>query len=176
MQMWLAKPNRATQNRQSKGFTVPELLIALTIGTVMTVVALPMFLNTLNNMRLTDMVSNLSGTLSSTRYQSIMKNQDYSLVITTPANTYVVTNLSTGTASASIPLANGQTIVINGGAAATYTYTFCPNGTVYGNTGNCPGEAGFASVATPALSVTYKSRQVNLAVSSVGNVTTTIIK
>jgi prepilin-type N-terminal cleavage/methylation domain-containing protein len=160
-----------------RGFTVPELLITAVIGTVLTVVAIPMFYNALNNMRLSNMVSNLSGIVSSTRYQAIMKSQVYTLVITVPANTFVVTNFSTSTAGAATPLANGQTIKLNGGTAATYTFTLCPNGTVYGATsGLCPGQAGFASVAPPALSVTYGSRQVNIAVSTVGNVTTTTIQ
>ena len=107
-----------------------------------------------------------------------MKNQIYTLVITAPGNTYVVTNVSTSTAGAATPLANGQTVKINGGTGATYTYTFCPNGTVYGATsGLCPGSsASFSATATPGLQITYGSRQVNIAVSTVGNVTTTTIQ
>jgi prepilin-type N-terminal cleavage/methylation domain-containing protein len=156
---------------RQRGFTVPELLITALVGTVLTVVAVPMFYNALNSMRLSNMVSNLSGIISSTRYQAIMKNQVYTLEITAPANTYVVTNFTTTTAGAATPLANGQTVKINGGSGATYTFTFCPNGTVYGSGGGCPN-----ANAIPALQVTYGSRQVNIAVSTVGNVTTTTIQ
>ena len=168
-----AAPER---HRGQRGFTVPELLIALVIGTVMTAVAIPMFFKALNNARLSNAVSSISSVISSTRYSALMKSQTYTVVITAPANTYVVTNVSTSTAGAATPVANGQTIKINGGTATTYTYTFCPNGTTYGATsGLCPGQTSFTAVNPPALSLTYGSRQVNIAVSTVGNVTTTII-
>jgi Tfp pilus assembly protein FimT len=168
--------DRHRRTSRQCGFTVPELLITCLVGTVLTAVSIPMFYNALNSMRLSNMVSNLSGTISGTRYQAIMKNQVYTLVITVPANTYVVTNVTTSTAGAATPLANGQTIKLNGGTAATYTYYLCPNGTVYGASGGCPGQTGFASVAPTTLSVSYGSRQVNIAVSTVGNVTTTTIQ
>jgi prepilin-type N-terminal cleavage/methylation domain-containing protein len=166
-----------TKGRQQRGFTTPELLVALIVGTIMTVVAIPMFLTALNNARLSNAVSSISSIVSSTRYQALMKSQIYTVVLTVPANSWVVTNVSTSTAGAATPVSNGQTVRINGGTAATFTYTFCPNGTTYGATsGLCPGQAGFTSTNPPALSLTYGSRQVNLAVSTVGNVTTTIIK
>ena len=116
------------------------------------------------------MANGVSAAAGKTRYRAIMNSQIYTLAVSTPANTYVVTNLPTGVADLVVPLPS-TLIAINGGGNATYTFTFCPNGTVYGAGGVCPG----ANVP-PALAFTFKGRQVNINVSSAGNVTTTTIR
>ncbi|HEX9014082.1 MAG TPA: hypothetical protein VF813_11215 [Anaerolineaceae bacterium] len=110
----------------------------------------------------------ITGAIGNTRYRAIMKSQALTLALTTPANSYVVTDLTTGVADAAVPLPGG--VAINGGGAAIITLTFCPNGTVWGG-GACP----TGSSAPPALQITAQGRQINLSVSSVGNVTTTTI-
>jgi Tfp pilus assembly protein PilE len=155
--------------RRSSGFTVLELLLVVAVGIILAGVAIPMMSSAMNNMHVNSVVDAITGAVSKTRYQSIMTSQPYTLAITAPSNTYVVTNVTTGTASATVPLPN-QTVAINSGTAATYTFTFCPNGTVWGAGGGCPG-----IVLPPALSVSSQGRQVNLSISSVGNVTTTSI-
>lgn len=165
------KDARRRSRNRSSGFSLIELLIVVVVGTILTVVGIPMFNSAMANMRLSNMVSNLSGAISSTRYQAIMKNKVYTLAVSVPANTYTVTDFTDSVTGSAIPLANGQTVKINSGTTATYTFTLCPNGTVYGTGGGCPN-----ANAIPALSVTYGSRQINIAVSSVGNVTTTIIQ
>lgn len=154
----------------SGGFTILELLLVVAIGIILTAVAIPMINSALNNMHVNSMVDAITGAVSKTRYQSIMTSQPYTLAITTPSNTYVVTNVTTGTAAATVPLP-GQGVLINGGTAATYTLTLCPNGTVYGGAGGaCPGAS-----LPPALSISSQGRQINVSISSVGNVTTTSV-
>lgn len=157
------------RTHRANGFTVLELLLVITVGAILTAVAIPIMGTALNNAHVTSMVDAISGAVAKTRYQSIMTSQPYTLVVTAPANTYVVKNITTGVSSVAIPLPS-QTVKINTGTAATYTFTLCPNGTVYGAGGVCPGVA-----LPPALSISLQGRQVNMAVSSVGNVSTTIV-
>lgn len=119
-------------------------------------------------MRLNSAVSAMSSAITQTRYQSIMTSQSYSLVINSVGNTYVITNLSTGVAGSAIPF-TPSAVAVNGGAG-TSTFLFCPNGTVWGAGATCPGAG-----APPAITAVFEGRQINLNVSSVGNVTTTQI-
>jgi prepilin-type N-terminal cleavage/methylation domain-containing protein len=157
---------------RANGFTLLELLLVIAVGMILTAVAIPVIGTTMNNMRMNSVVNAISSAVSKTRYESIMVSQPYTLVLTAPANTYVVTNTSTAFASPVTPLPS-QLVQINGGAAATYTFTFCPNGTVYGAGAVCNPPAG---AAPPAISVTSQGRQINVTVSGVGNVTTTTIQ
>ncbi|MBZ5501512.1 MAG: prepilin-type N-terminal cleavage/methylation domain-containing protein [Acidobacteriia bacterium] len=153
-----------------KGFSIVELLIVLVVGMILTAIAIPMFNRAMINMRLNSTVSGITGAISKARYRAIYNSQVYTLAITTPANTYVVTNANANTADPPVPLPS-QAVVLNGGGNATYTFTLCPNGMVYGAGGVCPGNN-----TAPALAVAYQGRQINVTVSSVGNATTTIIK
>lgn len=153
----------------SRGYTLPELLIAIIVGTILTAMAIPVMNSANSSMRLNSTVSAITAAISQTHYRSIMNSQVYTFVLATPNNTYVVTNVTTNAADASVPLPN-QPVVLNGGANATYTFTFCPNGTVYGAGGTCP-----ANNSPPALTATYGGKQTNLNISTVGNVIATII-
>ncbi|MGH9717464.1 MAG: pilus assembly FimT family protein [Candidatus Acidiferrales bacterium] len=157
---------------KSRGFTLLELLFVIAVGTILTAVAIPIMNTALNNMHVNSVVDAITGAVSKTRYQSIMTSQPYTMTITAPANTYVATNVGTGVATTTVPIPlPSQTVQINSGTTATYTYTFCPNGTVYGAGGVCPG-AGLP----PVLTVSLQGRQVNINVSSVGNVSTTLVQ
>jgi len=156
------------------GFSIVELLIVVLVGGILTAMAIPKFQSTMASMQLNSTVSTISAAVSQTRYSAIMNSQIYTLDFTVAPNvytTYVVTNITTNTVnpSASLP---SKTILINGGTAATYSYTFCPNGIVYGAGGICTGNGN----APPALSATYGGRQENINVSTVGNVQTTRIQ
>jgi len=150
------------------GFTLIELVAALAIGTVLTAVAIPVFSRAMANMKINSAVSDFSGAIASSRYRAIKDNQVYTFVLTVPPNTYVLTNSGTGAAGTPIPMPSS--VSINGGTSATYTYTLCPNGMVYG-AGGCNANANLP----PALSFVYQGRQINVAISEVGNVKTTII-
>lgn len=156
--------------RSSRGFTIPELLVGLMIATLVTACALPVYTTAMANMRMNSMITALTRAVSNARYQSVMNSQIYTLTITAPANSYVVKNISTGVSVASVPLPTTM-IAINGGTSSTYTYTLCPNGTVYGAGGGCPN-----GNAPPGLALTYHSNETDLSISGVGNVTSKVIK
>lgn len=162
------RPSEQRLLRRESGFTMPELLVGVFVAVIITAMAVPIYQNTLMNWRMNSMASAITGAISSTRYQALSKSQTYTLAITAPANTYVVTNVSTGTAATAVPLPSNQ-ILVNGGTG-TSTFTLCPNGVVYGAGGSCA----TGSPNPPAISVSYNTRKINISVSSVGNVSTTI--
>jgi prepilin-type N-terminal cleavage/methylation domain-containing protein len=159
-----------TAKRRSRraGFTLIEMVIVVAAGVILTAIAIPVITTAMVNMRINSAVSQFSGAIASARYQAIKDSQPYTLVLTAPANTYLVTNTSTGRLSINTPapVPMSTYVSIDGGTAGTYTYTLCPNGIVYG-AGGCP-----SANAPPALLFTYQSRQINVSVSGVGNVTT----
>ncbi len=144
--------------------------MVLLASSILAAIAIPTYQTMKSEMQMNSMANAIAGAVSQTRYAAIMNSEIYTLVITTPANTYVATNIGTGVASSAVPLP-GSSILLNGGASATYTFTLCPNGTVYGAGGVCPGTNN-----PPAISATYQGRQTNVSVSGVGNVTTTTIQ
>jgi prepilin-type N-terminal cleavage/methylation domain-containing protein len=154
-----------------RGFSMLEVLMVLLISGILVGISIPVFKYALSDTNMTSTISGFSAAISQTRYASIMNSQIYTLALTVPADTYVVKNVSSGVSNPALPLVS-QAVVINGGGAATYTFTLCPNGTVYGAGAVCgaPGNA-----APPALTATSNGRQVNINVSTVGNVTTTIV-
>jgi prepilin-type N-terminal cleavage/methylation domain-containing protein len=151
-----------------RGFTIVELMIVVLVGLVLTAISVPLFKTAMMNMQLNSTASAITGAISQTRYAAIMNAQVYTLVITVPGNTYVVSNVTAGTANSAVPLP-GTAIAINGGTAATYTFTMCPNGSVYGAGGTCVS----ATTTPPAISVSNSGAQINISVSGVGYVSTT---
>lgn len=158
-----------TQNK-FHGFSLPELLVGLLVAATLTAIAVPIVTSAMANMRMNSTVSAIAAGISQTRQRAIMNSQAYTFALTTPGNVYAVTNVATNNSDPLVPLPS-QAIVINGGANATYTFTLCPNGTVYGAGGACPSSNG-----TPTLTAAYQGRQTQINVSSVGNVTTTKIQ
>lgn len=154
----------------SAGFTIAELLIAMAVAAILAAMSVPIVNSTMSRMRMNSAVSAISSSISKARYQAIRNSDIYTLAISVPQNTYVVTDVSTNVASTAVPLPN--TVSINGGQAAVFTYTLCPNGTVYGAGATCTNNVN----APPALAVTYSQLQTNINVSTVGNVTTTVIR
>ncbi len=159
----------SADTRPTAGFTLPELLIGMAVAAILTAMSVPVVSSTMSRMRMNSAVSAISGAVSKARYQAIRNSDVYTLAITVPQNTYVVTDVTANVVSPAVPLPN--TVTINGGNAAVFTYTLCANGTVYGAGGTCTGNLN----VPPALAVTYGQLQTNIAVSTVGNVTTTVI-
>ncbi|MGH9739154.1 MAG: pilus assembly FimT family protein [Candidatus Acidiferrales bacterium] len=157
-----------TPSQPSAGFTLLEMLLVVLVGMVMTAIAIPVLSRAMANMRINSAVSQFSGAIQSTRFRAIKDSQPYTFVLTTPANTYVVSN-TVNPAPTTVPLPSY--ITITGGSGSPFTYTLCPNGIVYGAGGCSPNPN-----QPPALSFTYQGRQINVAVSDVGNVTTTTIQ
>lgn len=153
------------------GFTLLEMVIVVAIGVVLTAVAIPVISSTWRNMRINAAVSQFSGAIVRARYRAIKDSQPYTFVLTTPANTYVEKNTVTLTADAAVPLSSY--VAITGTGGSPFTYTLCPNGIIYGAGGTCsPSPA----TTPPSLTFTYQGRQITVAVSRVGNVTTTIVQ
>jgi len=154
---------------KTAGLSLPELMIGMAVAAILTAMSVPVVNSTMSRMRMNSAVSSISTAISKARYQSIRNSDIYTLAINVPQNTYVVTDVSTNVANTAVPLPN--TVAINGGNSAVFTYTLCPNGTVYGAGGTCTNNTN----APPALTVTYSQLQTNIAVSTVGNVSTTVI-
>lgn len=153
----------------SRGFSLLEILVVVLAGTILSAMAIPVVNASMTTMRLSSTASAMSSAVSNTRYRAIKDSQIYTLVLTTPANTYVVTDTGTGTSDPLAPLPY-PAIALNGAASTTYTFTLCPNGTVYGAGGTCPGNS-----SPPAIAATYQGREIDINVSTAGNVTTTTI-
>ncbi|HVJ05365.1 MAG TPA: hypothetical protein VM578_06820 [Candidatus Saccharimonadales bacterium] len=132
--------------------------------------AVPVVNSAMATMRMNSMVSSIAAGISQTRQRAIMDSQAYTFVLTTPDNIYVTTDKPGN------PVPLNRAFAINGGANATYTFTLCPNGTVYG-AGGCPSNNTPPALnnAPPALTVTYQGKQTNINVSSVGNVKATTV-
>ena len=143
--------------------------MVMTVGMILAAMAVPAVNSGMARMQVNSTANSMSAAISNTRYRAIKDSQVYTVGLTTPANTYVVTNVATGGADSAVPLPNPG-ISVNGGSNSTYTFTLCPNGTVYGAGGACPG-----TNATPALAFTYEGKEVDISVSSAGNVTSTTI-
>jgi prepilin-type N-terminal cleavage/methylation domain-containing protein len=152
-----------------KGFTVAELLIAMVVGVILTAMSVPVLSSTMSRMKMNSATSSISSAITKSRYRSIRNSDIFTLAITAPQNTFVLTDATTNVADAAVPLP--KDVAINGGKSAVYTYTLCPNGTVYGAGGACINNVN----PPPALVLTYSTRQTNITVSTVGNVTAKVI-
>ena len=164
----LRAPQSARPRDVSSGFTLIEMVLVVMTGLVLTAIAIPIINSALASMDVKSMGSAISAGVSNARYQAIQNSQIYTLVVTTPANTYVIKNVATGVSGPTVPLPR-PAVTINGGTSATFTFTFCPNGMTYGAGGTCP-----SGNTPPVLTATYQGRTMTINVSSVGNVTTTM--
>jgi prepilin-type N-terminal cleavage/methylation domain-containing protein len=164
--------NSSFQQR-SRGFTMLETAMVILILGVLVAITLPFYNGSRSDSQMNSTVGSISAVLTQTRYAAIMNSQVYTVVFTAPANTYVVTNVATSTSQSAVPLPY-TTVLINTGTAATYTFTFCPNGIAYGAvSGLCPPST---VVTPPVLTLSNLTRKVQLNVSSVGNVTPTSLQ
>ena len=149
-----------------------EVMIVMLILAVLTAITLPFYNGSRADSQMNATVSAISSIVTQTRYAAIMNSQIYTLALTAPANTFVVTNISTATAQTAVPLPYTSSVQVNTGTAATYTYTFCPNGITYGAGGICVGNTN----TPPVLTLSNLTRKVQLNISSVGNVTPTSLQ
>lgn len=161
--------NLSLLEAKAPGFSLIELLIAMAIGAVLLAMSVPVIGGTMSRMKMNSATSSISGAVTKARYRAIRNSDTYTLALSAPKNTYVVTDVVTNVADAPVPLPS--TVAINGGTTAVYTYTFCPNGTVYGAGGSCTNNLNLP----PALVITYATRQTNISVSTVGNVSAKVI-
>ena len=65
---------RAAMWRQSRGFTLVELMITLAVAAVLTVIAVPSFRNMINSNRLTTAANEMVGALNLARMEAVKRN------------------------------------------------------------------------------------------------------
>ena len=90
-------PGRAQFGKISRGFSLVELIIVVTIIIVVAALALPILLNTVANIRLRAAAGELSGLMQEARILAAKKNTVYDIKFTTVAGiqaAYVDTNLN----------------------------------------------------------------------------------
>jgi len=126
------------KQNSSSGFTLVELLLVAAVGTIMTVIAIPHFMNSINGYRLSAAVSAATGAISSARFQAIMHGCPYQLIFTSSTMSYQLYNELPATLGAScassfsavgssVPMPSAGPITMSG---TSFTFTFNSNGTV----------------------------------------------
>jgi prepilin-type N-terminal cleavage/methylation domain-containing protein len=156
-----SRKSTARVPQRSRGFTMIEILMVLTIGIILAAMAVPMVGSVLSNYRLGGAVSSATWAVQSTRYQALMAGYPYQVVFSSSAGTYQIQNLPTGAVS----FANVGTAVPLSGSAVTLnqdtTLKFLPNGSVAATTGSL------------TFSLTFKNSTETITVSTYGNVKVT---
>ena len=66
------KRTRGDLRGNSKGFSLAEMLIVLTVGTILTIMAVPSINAGLRNYRIDGAISSITWAIHSTRYQALM--------------------------------------------------------------------------------------------------------
>ncbi|MGO8814259.1 MAG: hypothetical protein ACLQVG_06260 [Terriglobia bacterium] len=113
------------------GLTLLELLMVITVGSVLTILAVPVTVNGVRSYQLTAAVSSATGAIQSTRYLAIMHGYPYQITFTPSTNSYQVLNEAPPATSFSnvlsaVPISGPDTVVIS----RTITMQFSANGTV----------------------------------------------
>jgi prepilin-type N-terminal cleavage/methylation domain-containing protein len=118
--------------KQSCGYTLPELIFALLVGTILTAMAVPQISSTLNWYRLQGAIANATWAIQSTRYQALVAGVQYQVVFNATANTFQIQNSADGGvtfantgSNGAVPL-SGLPVVLN----QNTTLLFKPNGFV----------------------------------------------
>ena len=149
----------------SRGLTLVELLFVLLIGTILTVIALPLITNVMGTYRLRAAVSSVAGAIQTTRYQAISSGCRYQLVLKKAASTFQVQSAPDpnnptvfANVGGTVPLASSSIPVVLG---ADTTLQFRPSGVVA------------ATVGAQTLTLTYQGKTETITVSSYGTIKVT---
>jgi prepilin-type N-terminal cleavage/methylation domain-containing protein len=128
------KRTRGDLRGNSKGFSLAEMLIVLTVGTILTIMAVPSINAGLRNYRIDGAISSITWAIHSTRYQALMNGYPYQVVFASANNAYQIQNLPSGTTYAnvgtSVPFSSYPVVL-----SADTTLNFKPNGYVQATTG-----------------------------------------
>jgi len=122
---------RDVRRWSAAGVTLLDTIMAVAVGSLMTVIAIPMTLNSMKGMRLTSAVSAATGAIQSTRYLAIMNGNSYQVTFTPSTYSYQVLYWNAGAGAFSnlnsaIPIAGPDQVTIS----RSITLQFSPNGTV----------------------------------------------
>ena len=158
--------------RAARGFTLLELMVVIGIAGILAAMAVPMIFNTLRIYRMRSAVSNITGLISSARYQAIFHGCKTQIVFTASSYTYQISSEQPAyggqtclTAYAPVtpvlPIM-GQGITIN----QTVTFTFSPGGNVASTPAMSPM---VMTLAYPGFTSTVPGEQIT--VSNYGNIT-----
>lgn len=135
-----------------------EIVLAMTVGSILTAMAIPQVKSQLYNYRLNSAVAMAKWAIQSTRFQALMQGYRYQVVFTAATQSYQIQNLPSGVTYAnvggSVPLA-GWPMTVN----QDTTINFQPNGMVT------------ATVGTNSFTITYQGTTKTITVSNYGNVT-----
>jgi prepilin-type N-terminal cleavage/methylation domain-containing protein len=144
----------------SKGFTLLEMLLVVTVIGVLAGISVPIFQSTSSSYQMSSAVLSVTGAIQATRYQAIMHGYPYALAIDPSSQTYQIQNELPGTSTftgvgSPIPWSVNKGIVLS---TAT-TLQFSPGGTVTIASGSM------------TLSLSNATTTETITVSEVGNVT-----
>jgi prepilin-type N-terminal cleavage/methylation domain-containing protein len=161
----LEEPPVISLPTKSKGFTLIEMLIVVTIVSTLSTIAIPQLMTAVKSYRLASAVAAATGAIQSTRYLAIMHGYPYQLTFNANSGTYQVASEPPG-ATTFVPVPPGTPTPIAGNKEESINQTtvmqFNSNGTM---TSGPAGNAAF----TISNGVTTKQ----ITVSGVGYVSVT---
>ena len=119
--------------RKSKGFSLLETLITVTIVSTLTTMTVPQLMNAMKSYRLASAVAAASGAIQSTHFLAIMRGYPYQLTFDANSGTYQVASKPPG-ATGFVPVPPGSPTPIAGSHEETINQTtvmqFNSNGTM----------------------------------------------
>jgi prepilin-type N-terminal cleavage/methylation domain-containing protein len=152
------KRERSKRFVNARGFSMVELLLVVTVGVILTGIAIPQVKTQMNNYRLNSAVAMAKWAIQSTRFQALMKGYPYQVAFSAANTNYQVQNLPAGTTylnvGSVVPLASWPMTVNQ-----DTTINFKPNGMVT------------TTVGTNVFTITYQGTTRTITVSNYGNVT-----
>ena len=149
-------------SRGTRGFTLIEILLAVLIGSILTVIAIPQVKTAVNRYRLQSAVTTATWAIQSTRYQALMEGYPYQVVLSSSANTYQIQNLPSGSTYSNV----GSAVPLSGSSitlSASTTLQFKPNGYVS------------ATVGALSFNISYQGLCQKVTVSNYANITLSTI-
>jgi prepilin-type N-terminal cleavage/methylation domain-containing protein len=153
---------RSTRTRAIAGFSMLELIMVLSVGSILTVIAIPQVRFGVYRYRLQGAVASAVWAIQSTRYQALMKGYAYQVVFNKDANNYQIQsapdNVNFSNVGSTVPLSANPTVL-----SANTTLRCRPNGLVT----NQVGQLNFT--------VTYQGMCQKVSVSNYANITLSVI-
>jgi prepilin-type N-terminal cleavage/methylation domain-containing protein len=162
MEQYMDVMKRSKRMRAMAGFSMLELIMVLSIGSILTVMAVPQVKSGVYRYRLQGAVASAVWAIQSTRYQSLMKGYAYQVIFSQTANNYQIQsapdNVTFANVGSTVPL-SGNLTVLN----ADTTLRFRPNGLVTNQVGNLN------------FTITYQGMCQKVTVSNYANITLSVI-
>ena len=142
------------------GYTLPELIVALLVGMILTALAAPQISSALNSYRLQGAIASATWAIQSIRYQALVAGRPYQVVFTKSTNTYQIQSSADGGVTFTNAGSNGA-VPLSGSATVLNqdtTLRFKPNGFVS------------APVGALNFTITYKGLSQQACVSNYANI------